>query len=80
MDWAVEKGEKLQYAVFNHNPLKQGHADLSSLRVNTGECGVSWDERGDNYKIDIVRPVTLLNAILKRYFLERILPVLLLKV
>ena len=64
----LKKGEKLQYAVFNHNPLNETHADLSSLRVNTGECGASWDERGDNYKIDIVRPVTLLNAILKKIF------------
>ena len=54
--------------LFNHNPLNETHADLSSLRVNTGECGASWDERGDNYKIDIVRPVTLLNAILKKIF------------
>lgn len=66
----LKKGEKLQYAIFNHNPLVQGHADLSSLRINTGECGSSWDERGDSYSIDVVRPVTLLNAILKKIFPE----------
>lgn len=67
----LKKGEKLQYAVFNHNPLKETHADLSSLRINTGECGASWDERGDSYQIEIVRPVTLLNAILKKIFPEK---------
>ena len=66
----LKKGEKLQYAIFNHNPLVQGHADLSSLRINTGECGSSWDERGDSYSIDVVRPVTLLDAILKKIFPE----------
>lgn len=66
----LKKGEKLQYAIFNHAPLKDGHADLSSIRINTGECGASWDERGDSYQIDVVSPVTLLNAILKKIFPE----------
>lgn len=68
----LKKGEKLQYAIFNHNPLVQGHADISSIRINTGECGSSWDERGDSYLINVVKPERLLNAVLEKIFPDRV--------